>query len=50
MTEGSSGGFAAASDAEIEAALEHAHVPSLINALVHLTGDISLIRGDIRAR
>ncbi|MYB38155.1 MAG: NAD(P)/FAD-dependent oxidoreductase [Gammaproteobacteria bacterium] len=48
MTEGSSGGLAAASDAEIEAALEHAHVPSLINALVHLTGDLSLIRGDIR--
>ena len=32
----------------IEAALAHAHVPSLINALVHLTGDASLIRGDIR--
>ncbi len=36
------------SDAAIEAALAEAHVPSLINALVHLTGDASLIRGDIR--
>ena len=38
----------AAADGAIEAALEEAHVPSLINALVHLTGDASLIRGDIR--
>ena len=37
-----------ADDAAIEAALEEAHVPSLINALVHLTGDTSLIRGHIR--
>ena len=35
-------------DAAIEAALGEAHVPSLINALVHLTGDVSLIRGNIR--
>ena len=36
------------SDEAIEAALEQAHVPSLINALVHLTGDVSLIQGDER--
>lgn len=28
--------------------LEEAHIPSLILALVHLTGDLDLIRGDIR--
>ena len=48
MAEESSGGLAAATDADIAAALEHAHVPSLINSLVHLTGDLSLLRGDIR--
>ena len=37
-----------ADDAAIEAALAEAHVPSLINALVHLTGDASLIRGSAR--
>ncbi|MYF31186.1 MAG: NAD(P)/FAD-dependent oxidoreductase [Gammaproteobacteria bacterium] len=36
------------SDEAIEAALAEAHVPSLTNALVHLTGDVSLIRGDER--
>ena len=36
------------SDKAIEAALEEAHVPSLVNALVHLTGDASAIRGDVR--
>jgi len=35
-------------DADIEAALEQAHTPSLMLALVHLTGDMSLLRGDIR--
>ena len=35
-------------DATIEAALKDAHVPSLMAALVHLTGDPSVIRGDIR--
>ncbi|MDH3642345.1 MAG: NAD(P)/FAD-dependent oxidoreductase, partial [Gammaproteobacteria bacterium] len=35
-------------DAAIEAALEHAHIPTLMLALVHLTGDISHLRGDIR--
>ena len=34
------------SDEAIEAALAEAHVPSLINALVHLTGDESLVRGE----
>ncbi|MFW6092427.1 MAG: SDR family NAD(P)-dependent oxidoreductase [Pseudomonadota bacterium] len=37
-----------ASDAEIERALEHAHIPSLMASLVHLTGDEDLIHGDIR--
>jgi len=36
------------SDDVIQAALEDAHVPSLICSLVHLTGDPSLIRGEIR--
>jgi len=36
------------SDAEIAAALQEAHVPTLLAALVHLTGDATLIRGDIR--
>ncbi|TAJ17226.1 MAG: NAD(P)/FAD-dependent oxidoreductase [Dehalococcoidia bacterium] len=37
-----------ASDDELRAALEAAHVPSLMTALVHLTGDMSHVRGDIR--
>ena len=37
-----------ADDRMIETALAEAHVPSLINTLVHITGDASLIRGDIR--
>lgn len=36
------------SDQAIEAALVDAHVPSLMMALVHLTGDLSLLRSDIR--
>lgn len=48
MTEKMPASLAEATDEAIEAALEHAHVPSLINALVHLTGDASLLRGDIR--
>ena len=35
-------------DAALEATLADAHIPSLVNALVHLTGDATLIRGDIR--
>ena len=35
-------------DAALEATLADAHIPSLVNALVHLTGDASLIRGDVR--
>jgi 4-hydroxyacetophenone monooxygenase len=35
-------------DAAIEAALAEAHVPSLIAALVHLTGDPSILRGEAR--
>jgi 4-hydroxyacetophenone monooxygenase len=37
-----------ASDEEIARALEAAHIPSLLTALVHITGDIDLLRGDIR--
>ena len=37
-----------ADDRMIETALAEAHVPSLINTLVHITGDAALIRGDIR--
>ena len=35
-------------DHAIRAALQDAHVPSLMLALVHLTGDLGIIRGDIR--
>jgi 4-hydroxyacetophenone monooxygenase len=35
-------------DATIKRALEEAHLPSLIAALVHITGDASQIRGDIK--
>ena len=35
-------------DDEIGRALADAHIPSLMLALVHLTGDLSLIRGDIK--
>ncbi|MEM9623144.1 MAG: NAD(P)-binding domain-containing protein [Pseudomonadota bacterium] len=37
-----------ADDATIAAALEDAHIPSLVLALIHMTGDMSLVRGDIR--
>ncbi len=37
-----------ADDGTIRAALEDAHIPSLMNALVHLTGDADIIRGDIQ--
>ncbi len=37
-----------ADDATIASALQDAHVPSLMMALVHLTGDASILRGDIR--
>ena len=37
-----------ADDETIREALEAAHIPSLMNALVHLTGDPSIVRGDIR--
>ena len=35
-------------DAGLRVALEEAHIPSLILAQVHLTGELDLIRGDIR--
>jgi 4-hydroxyacetophenone monooxygenase len=35
-------------DAAIAQAIEAAHLPSLIAALVHLTGDASLVKGDIK--
>ncbi len=37
-----------ADDAAIAAALQEAHIPSLVLALVHMTGDMSLVRGDIK--
>ena len=37
-----------ASDEEIEQALQHAHLPSLINVLVHLTGDATLLDKSIK--
>ncbi len=37
-----------ADDETIRQALEDAHIPSLMNALVHLTGDADIIRGDIQ--
>lgn len=38
----------ATSDEQIRACLQHAHVPALMCSLVHLTGNIELLRGDIR--
>ncbi len=35
-------------DAEIAHALEAAHIPSLMAAMVHLTGDLRLLRSDIQ--
>ncbi len=37
-----------ADDEAIRAALEEAHIPSLMVALVHLTGDANHLRGDIK--
>lgn len=37
-----------ASDEEIRAHLQTAHIPSLMLALCHLTGDMSIIRGEIK--
>ena len=39
-----------ASDADIRAHLEDAHIPSLMLALCHLTGDVDVIRGDIQPK
>ncbi len=39
-----------ADDAAIAEALKDAHIPSLMLALVHLTGDLSLLRGEIRPK
>jgi len=36
------------SNTELETVLVDAHIPSLMLALVHLTGDLSILRGDIR--
>ena len=38
----------AISDDKLREALNCAHIPSLMNSLVHLTGDLALIRGDTR--
>src|SRR5262249_52606477 len=35
-------------DDTIRKALKEAHIPSLMAALVHITGDLGIIRGDIR--
>src|SRR5262249_14920941 len=35
-------------DETIKAALKDAHIPSLMAALVHITGDVGFVRGDIR--
>src|SRR3954466_8331052 len=35
-------------DETIRRALKEAHIPSLMAALVHITGDIGVIRGEIR--
>ena len=40
----------AAEDEAIRDALEHANVPALLVALAQLTGDLSLLRGEIRPR
>ena len=37
-----------ASNEQIRASLVHAHIPALMCTLVHLTGDIGLLRGEIR--
>ncbi len=37
-----------ADDEQIAAALQDAHIPSLVLSLVHMTGDVSLLRGDIK--
>ncbi|MEC9345041.1 MAG: NAD(P)/FAD-dependent oxidoreductase [Pseudomonadota bacterium] len=39
-----------ADDETIRKALEVAHIPALMNALVHITGDPSIIRGAIRPK
>ena len=39
-----------ATDAELERMLAGASVPALIMSLVHLTGDVSVLRGDIRPK
>lgn len=40
----------AADDAAIRDALGHANVPALLAALAHLTGDLGLLRGEVRPR
>ncbi|MBV9539963.1 MAG: NAD(P)/FAD-dependent oxidoreductase, partial [Alphaproteobacteria bacterium] len=35
-------------DEQLKAAIEQAHLPSLIATLVHMTGDVSLVTGDIK--
>ncbi len=39
-----------ASDEEIRRHLDEAHIPSLMLALCHLTGDLDVIRGDIQPK
>ena len=37
-------------DEAIRAALEDANIPALMVSLVHLTGDMDIVRGEIRPR
>ena len=37
-----------ADDETLWSALQEAHIPSLMCTLVHLTGDMNMLRGDIR--
>ncbi len=39
---------ASADDATIREALADAHIPSLMLSMVHLTGDLDILRGDVR--
>ena len=50
MNEGSDQGWEAITedDETIRAALEHASAPALLASLVHLTGDLALLHGDVQ--
>jgi 4-hydroxyacetophenone monooxygenase len=48
MTIGQPVGPFSADDATLESALQDAHVPSLLPALAYITGDLSLLRDDLK--